>query len=49
VASLRADFEAEERLTQQLIEASEQRGEALRQNRIAQGRRRSATHPEDEP
>jgi hypothetical protein len=37
VATLRADFAAEEGLTQRLIEASEQRQEAVRQVRLAQG------------
>jgi circadian clock protein KaiC len=49
VATLRADFEAEERLTQRLIEASEQRQEAVREDRLAQGRRRTARNPENEP
>ena len=49
VATLRADFAAEERLTQRLIEASEQRQEAVRLDRLAQGRRRTVRHPEDEP
>jgi circadian clock protein KaiC len=49
VASLRAEFEAEERLTQQLIEASENRQEETRLQRLAQGRRRTAIQPEDEP
>ena len=41
VATLRADFEAEEGLTQRLIQASEQRQEAVRQDRLAQGLRRT--------
>jgi len=41
VATLRADFEAEEGLTQLLIQASEQRQEAVRQDRLAQGLRRT--------
>ena len=41
VATLRADFEAEEGLTQRLIQASEQRQEAVREDRLAQGRRRT--------
>jgi circadian clock protein KaiC len=49
VATLRADFEAEELLTQKLIEASEQRQEAVRLDRLAQGRRRTARNPENEP
>jgi len=49
VATMRADFEAEERLTQQLIEASKQRQDAVRLDRIAQGRRRSVRYPENEP
>ena len=47
VATLQADFAAEERLTQRLIEASEQRVEAVNQDRLAQGRRRMAG-PESE-
>jgi circadian clock protein KaiC len=49
VATLRADFEAEEILTQRLIEASGQRQEAVRQDRLAQGRRRTVKDPEKEP
>jgi circadian clock protein KaiC len=49
VATLRADFAAEERLSQRLIEASEQRQEAVRLDRLAQGRRRTARNPENEP
>ena len=49
VATLRADLAAEERLTQRLIEASEQRQEAVRLERLAQGRRRTARNPENEP
>jgi circadian clock protein KaiC len=48
VATLRADLAAEERLTQRLIEASEQRKEAVRLDRLAQGRRRTARPPENE-
>jgi circadian clock protein KaiC len=48
VATLMADLEAEERLTQQLIEASEQRQKAEQMDRLAQGKRRSATNPEVE-
>jgi circadian clock protein KaiC len=48
VATLRADFAAEEGLTQRLIEASEQRQEAVKQDRLAQGRRRTAKDPESE-
>lgn len=48
VATLRDDFAAEERLAQRLIEASEQRQEAVRLDRLAQGRRRTVRHPEDE-
>ncbi|MEO6144910.1 MAG: ATPase domain-containing protein, partial [Dermatophilaceae bacterium] len=48
VETLRADFAAEERLAQRLIEASEQRQEALLQDRLAQGRRRSVIPPESE-
>jgi circadian clock protein KaiC len=49
VATLKADLAAEERLTQQLIEASEQRQEAVRLDRLAQARRRTVRHPESEP
>jgi circadian clock protein KaiC len=49
VATLRDDFAAEERLTQQLIAASEQRQEAVRLDRLAQGRRRTVRRSEDEP
>jgi len=49
VATLRADFEAEELLTRRLIEASEQRQEAVRLDRLAQGRRRTTRSPENEP
>ena len=49
VATLRADLAAQERLTQELIEASEQRQEALRMDRLAQGRRRTSRHPENKP
>ncbi len=49
VATLRADFEAEELLTRRLIEASEQQQEAVRLDRLAQGRRRTARNPEYEP
>ena len=49
VATLRADFEAEEVLARRLIEASEQRQEAVRQDRLAQGRRRTARNLQDEP
>jgi len=49
VATLRDDFVAEERLTQRLIAASEQRQDALRLDRLAQGRRRTVRRPEDEP
>jgi len=48
VATLRADFAAEEGLTQRLIEASEQRQEAVRQDRLAQGRRRTGNDPESD-
>ena len=48
VATLRADFAAEEGLTQRLMEASEQRQEAVRQDRLAQGRRRTVKDPESE-
>ena len=49
VAALRADFAAEERLTRRLIQASEQRDEAVRLDRLAQGRRRTVKPPENEP
>ena len=49
VATLRADFAAEERLTRRLIESSEQRAEAVRLDRVAQGRRRTDRTPEHEP
>lgn len=49
VATLRADFAAEARLTQRLIEASEQRQEAVRLERLAQARRRTARNQENEP
>ncbi|HYO18495.1 MAG TPA: circadian clock protein KaiC [Dermatophilaceae bacterium] len=49
VATLHADFAAEERLTQRLIEASEGRQAALRLDRLAQGRRRTIRNPENEP
>src|SRR6185436_17546479 len=48
VATWRADFEAEEGLTQRLIDASEQRQEAVRKDRLAQGRRRTVRDPERE-
>ena len=48
VATLRADFAAEERLTRRLIEASEQRVEAVTQDRLAQGRRRTARPESDQ-
>jgi circadian clock protein KaiC len=49
VATLRADFAAEESLAQRLIEASQQRQEAARLDRLAQGRRRTEKLPENEP
>lgn len=49
VATLHADFAAEERLTQRLIEASEGRQAAVRRDRLAQGRRRTIRNPENEP
>jgi circadian clock protein KaiC len=49
VATLRADFAAEERLTRQLIEASEQRQRAVQHDRLAQGLRRTVIPPEDQP
>jgi len=48
VAPLRDDFAAEERLAQQLIAAAEQSQEAVRLDRVAQGRRRTR-RPENEP
>jgi circadian clock protein KaiC len=48
VATLLADFEAEEGLTKRLIEASEQRQEAVRADRLAQGRRRTVKDSEKE-
>jgi len=49
VATLLADFAAEERLARELIEASQQRLEAVRLDRLAQGRRRTVRYPENEP
>jgi len=49
VATLQADFEAEERLAERLIAASQQRQEAVLQERLAQGRRRTVRHPDSEP
>jgi circadian clock protein KaiC len=46
VATLRADFAAEERLTERLIRASEQRQEAERLDREAQGQRRTVRSPQ---
>jgi circadian clock protein KaiC len=46
VATLQADLAAEESLTQRLIEASERRQEAIRADRLAQGRRRTVRPPE---
>jgi len=48
VATLRDDFAAEERLAQHLIAAAEQSQEAVRLDRVAQGRRRTR-RPENEP
>jgi len=48
IETMRADFAAAERLTQQLIEASKQRQDAVLRDRLAQGRRRTARDPEDE-
>jgi circadian clock protein KaiC len=45
VASMRADFAAEERLIQRLIEASTQRQDAEQLDRLAQGRRRTLRNP----
>jgi circadian clock protein KaiC len=49
VDTLHADFAAEERLAQRLIEASEGRQAAVRRDRLAQGRRRTVRNPENEP
>ncbi len=49
VATLRADFAAEEILTRRLIEASEQRVDAAQQDRLAQGRRRTARPEPGQP
>lgn len=49
VATLRADYAAEERLTRRLIEASELRLEAVQRDRLAQGRRRTDRPPQDQP
>jgi circadian clock protein KaiC len=49
VATLQADFAAEERLTRQLIEASEQRQQAVQRDRLAQGLRRTVIPPENQP
>jgi circadian clock protein KaiC len=48
VAQMRADFEAEERLIQQLMEASNQRLDAVREDRLAQGRRRTVRSPDED-
>jgi circadian clock protein KaiC len=48
VAALRADFGAEESLTQRLIETSQRAREAVRLDRLEQGRQRSVT-PADTP
>jgi circadian clock protein KaiC len=48
VEQMRADFAAEEKLIQQLMEASNQRLEAVREDRLAQGRRRTVRNPENE-
>ena len=49
VAQLRADFVAEEGLTKRLIETSAKRQEAVRRDRLEQGRRRSVKPDADEP
>ncbi|MEO8518026.1 MAG: circadian clock protein KaiC [Dermatophilaceae bacterium] len=49
VATLRADFAAEERLTQRLIEASDQRQDLVRLDRLAQARRRTTRSPDSDP
>ncbi|MEP7035623.1 MAG: circadian clock protein KaiC [Actinomycetota bacterium] len=46
VETLRADFAAEERLTQRLILASDERRESVREDRLAEGRRRTERNPE---
>jgi circadian clock protein KaiC len=48
VAEMRADFAAEESLTQRLIKTSERRQEAIQQDRLEQARRRTAEPAEDE-
>jgi hypothetical protein len=48
VASLWADFEAEESQTQRLIQATSKRQDALRRSRQEQGRQRTVK-PEDRP
>ena len=48
VAEIRADFAAEESLTQRLIETSQLRREAVRLDRLEQARRRTAIPAEDE-
>ena len=48
VGTLRDDFAADERLTQRLIEASQERQEAVRLDRQAQGQRRTVIPPETE-
>jgi len=48
VAEIRADFAAEESLTQRLIETSQLRQEAVRLDRLEQARRRTAIPAEDE-
>jgi circadian clock protein KaiC len=49
VAALQADFGAEESLTQRLIETSERAQEAVRRDRLEQGRQRSVRPAADSP
>ena len=49
VATLRADFGAEQRLTQRLIEASQRRQTAVQADLLAHGMRRTVRPPENEP
>jgi len=49
ISTMRADFAAEEKLIQQLIDASKQRRDAARLDQQAQGRRRTVEPPENRP
>jgi circadian clock protein KaiC len=49
IVTMRAAFAAEERLTHQLIDASQQQQDAVRLDRVAQAQRRTARNPENEP